>query len=72
MPCFFAAAMILLPLIAIRGVWRQLPSKANALVYFSALGIGFIAVAPSDIDEEGIVPRCNPSTGEEPYNCRRY
>jgi len=38
----FAAVMLLLPLLTIRGVWRQLPCKPNAWLYFSALGLGFM------------------------------
>lgn len=38
----FAALFLLLPLWAIRDVWRALPYKANALLTFAALGLGFM------------------------------
>jgi hypothetical protein len=37
-----AAVFLLLPLRAIRDVWSELPHKANAAVYFGALGLGFM------------------------------
>jgi spermidine synthase len=38
----FAALLLLLPLAAVRGVWRRIPHKANAGIYFAALGLGFM------------------------------
>jgi spermidine synthase len=38
----FAAVFLLLPLWAIRDVWSALPYKPNALLYFAALGLGFM------------------------------
>jgi len=38
----FGAAFLLAPLWAIRDVWRALPHKSNALLYFAALGLGFM------------------------------
>jgi spermidine synthase len=38
----FAAAMLLLPLRAAAGVWRELPYKTNASLYFLALGLAFM------------------------------
>jgi MFS family permease len=38
----FAAALMLLPLFAIRDVWGLIPHKTAAGVYFSALGLGFM------------------------------
>lgn len=38
----FAAVFLLLPLLAIRNVWSQIPYKRNAGVYFAALGLGFM------------------------------
>ena len=38
----FAAIMILLPLVAIRQVWSRLPHKTSAVLYFAALGFGFM------------------------------
>jgi spermidine synthase len=37
-----AATFLLLPLLAIRSVWREVPYKAWAGVYFAALGMGFM------------------------------
>jgi hypothetical protein len=37
----FAAIFILLPTIAIRSVWSQIPHKFEVGVYFAALGLGF-------------------------------
>jgi hypothetical protein len=37
-----AAAFLLVPLAAIRSVWREMPCKANAGLYFAALGLGFM------------------------------
>jgi spermidine synthase len=37
-----AAVFLLLPLWTIRGVWKALPYKGNTLVYFAALGLGFM------------------------------
>jgi spermidine synthase len=38
----FAALFLLLPLLAIREVFWRLPGKGHALVYFAALGLGFM------------------------------
>jgi len=38
----FAGALLLLPLLAVRDLWREVPSKAPAGVYFAALGLGFM------------------------------
>jgi hypothetical protein len=38
----FAALFVLLPLFAIRDVWREMPSKLPIGLYFSALGLGFM------------------------------
>jgi len=38
----FAAAFLLLPLVLLRDVWRKIPYKWNAGVYFAALGLGFM------------------------------
>jgi spermidine synthase len=38
----FGAAFLLLPLLAARERWRELPHKAGAAVYFAALGLGFM------------------------------
>ena len=38
----FAAALMLLPMFAIRDVWSLIPCKTAAGVYFSALGLGFM------------------------------
>jgi hypothetical protein len=39
-----AAALLLLPLVAIRPVWRALPHKSGAALYFAALGLGFMFI----------------------------
>jgi hypothetical protein len=38
----FGTLFLLLPLAAARDVWREIPYKANAAVYFGALGLGFM------------------------------
>ncbi len=38
----FATVFLLLPFLAIRDVWRRIPYKATAAVYFAALGVGFM------------------------------
>jgi spermidine synthase len=38
----FSAVFLLLPLVALRNVWREVPYKINAGVYFAALGLGFM------------------------------
>ncbi len=38
----FAAVFLLLPLVAIRDVWRRVPHKLAAGTYFAALGLGFM------------------------------
>jgi hypothetical protein len=40
----FAAVFILLPTIRIRDVWRAIPYKWNAGLYFAALGLGFMFI----------------------------
>ena len=40
----FAAVFILLPTLAIRDVWSQIPHKASAGLYFAALGLGFMFI----------------------------
>ena len=37
-----AAVFLLLPFVAVRDVWRQLPRKATSAVYFASLGFGFM------------------------------
>jgi len=43
----FAAAFLLSPLIAIRGVWRTIPHKTAGAVYFAALGVGYMLIEVS-------------------------
>jgi spermidine synthase len=43
----FAAAFLLLPLLAIRRVWREIPYKPWAGIYFAALGTGFMLLEVS-------------------------
>lgn len=38
----FAAVFLLLPLLAVRDVWRSVPHKCHALLYFAGLGVGFM------------------------------
>jgi spermidine synthase len=38
----FAAVFLLLPFVAIRATWLQLPHKARSALYFAAIGLGFI------------------------------
>ena len=38
----FSSAFLLLPLMAINHIWRELPHKLNAGLYFAALGLGFM------------------------------
>jgi hypothetical protein len=38
----FAAVFLLVPLIAIRDVWRRVPHKLESGIYFAALGLGFM------------------------------
>jgi spermidine synthase len=38
----FAAIFLLLPLVAIRDVWRRVPYKLEAGLYFAGLGLGFM------------------------------
>lgn len=38
----FATTFLLLPLLAIRPIWAQIPHKREAAVYFAALGLGFM------------------------------
>jgi hypothetical protein len=37
-----AGVFLLLPFLAVRQVWRQLPRKGTSAVYFAALGLGFM------------------------------
>jgi hypothetical protein len=43
----FAAVFLILPLLAMRRVWAEIPHKASAGVYFAALGLGFMFVEVS-------------------------
>jgi predicted membrane-bound spermidine synthase len=38
----FASVFLLLPFVTIRSVWREIPWKGRAGVYFAALGMGFM------------------------------
>ncbi len=38
----FSAVFLLVPLLAIRQTWRQIPYKLHAGIYFAALGLGFM------------------------------
>lgn len=38
----FAAVFLLAPMVAIRGVWNEIPYKLRAAVYFATLGAGFM------------------------------
>jgi hypothetical protein len=38
----FATVFLLMPFLTIRHVWRAIPYKLNAVVYFGALGMGFM------------------------------
>ena len=38
----FAGVFLLLPLLFVRETWHRIPYKANAAVYFAALGLGFM------------------------------
>ena len=38
----FATVFLLVPFIAIRDTWRELPYKGRSLVYFGCLGLGFL------------------------------
>ena len=38
----FAGVFLLLPLLFVRETWGRIPYKANAAVYFAALGLGFM------------------------------
>jgi spermidine synthase len=42
-----AAVFLLAPLVMLRGVWREIPYKANTFVYFAALGLGFMLIEVS-------------------------
>jgi len=42
-----AAVFLLAPLVMLRRVWREIPYKANAFVYFAALGLGFMLIEVS-------------------------
>jgi hypothetical protein len=39
---FLGGSLLIAPLLLRRDVWRQIPHKANAAVYFAALGFGFM------------------------------
>ena len=43
----FAALALLVPMVALRGVWRALPHKLLAGVYFGAIGMGFMLIEVS-------------------------
>ncbi len=43
----FAALLLLLPLVLLRSVWREIPWKGSAGVYFAALGMGFMLLEVS-------------------------
>jgi spermidine synthase len=43
----FAAVFLLLPMVAIRDVWSEIPHKLNAGIYFAALGLGFMLIEVS-------------------------
>jgi len=43
----FAAIALLAPMVALRGVWRAMPHKLRAGVYFGAIGMGFMLVEVS-------------------------
>ena len=38
----FAAVFLVLPMVSVRDKWREIPHKRHALVYFAALGLGFM------------------------------
>jgi hypothetical protein len=38
----FAAVFLLLPFVAIRGIWVGLPRKGRSAIYFTAIGLGFM------------------------------
>jgi hypothetical protein len=38
----FAAVFLLLPFVAIRGIWVGLPRKGRSALYFTAIGLGFM------------------------------
>jgi spermidine synthase len=40
----FAAIFMLLPMLAIRDVWAEIPYKLNAGIYFASLGLGFMFI----------------------------
>lgn len=40
----FATLFLLLPMVAIRDVWGEIPYKLNAGIYFAALGLGFMFI----------------------------
>jgi hypothetical protein len=40
----FASVFLLLPFVTIRSVWREIPWKGRAGVYFAALGMGFMSL----------------------------
>jgi hypothetical protein len=40
----FAAIFLLLPMLAIRRVWSEIPYKLDAGLYFAALGLGFMFI----------------------------
>jgi hypothetical protein len=43
----FAAVFLLLPFVTLRTVWREIPCKGRAGVYFAALGMGFMLLEVS-------------------------
>jgi hypothetical protein len=38
----FAVVLLLLPFVAIRDTWRELPGKGRTVLYFGCLGLGFL------------------------------
>ena len=40
----FAAVFLLLPFVAIRGIFTRLPRKGRSVIYFASLGFGFIFI----------------------------
>jgi hypothetical protein len=40
----FASCFLLMPLVTLRDVWRRVPYKLNAGIYFASLGLGFMFI----------------------------
>ncbi|NUM53062.1 MAG: hypothetical protein HUU46_05410 [Candidatus Hydrogenedentes bacterium] len=47
----FAFAALLLPFVFVRAAWRKLPRKGMSAIYFSMLGLGFMAIEISLIQK---------------------